>query len=86
VKTIESEVRQIVSEITGLSPEIPADANLYLDLGVASVHALRLLTELEDHFDLRIPDQEFVEAISIDRLVELLKKMTASTPTGFPNA
>ena len=86
MKTIESEVRQIVSEITGLSPEIPADANLYLDLGVASVHALRLLTELEDHFDLRIPDQEFVEAISIDRLVELLKKMTASTPTGFPNA
>jgi acyl carrier protein len=65
---IEIEIRQVVAEITRLSPDISADANLYLDLGVASVHGMQLLAELEERFDLQIPDEEFVEATSITKL------------------
>ena len=68
MNNIEIKIRQVVAEITQLSPDIPADANLYLDLGVASVHGMQLLAELEERFNLQIPDEEFVEAISITKL------------------
>lgn len=69
---IETRVRTIVADISNLSPEMPANANLYLDLGVASVHALQLLTELEEQFAVAIPDDRFVEATSIAELTALM--------------
>ena len=73
---VESKVREIVAGIANLSPDMPADKNLYLDLGVASVHALQLLTELEDQFGVSIPDDRFVEATSINDLTTLLAGLT----------
>jgi acyl carrier protein len=70
--SVESKVRAIVADISNLSVDMPADANLYLDLGVASVHALQLLTELEDQFGVAIPDDRFVEATSINDLTALM--------------
>ena len=73
--TIETKVRTIVAEISNLPPDMPATANLYLDLGVASVHALQLLTELEERFGVAIPDDRFVEATSIDDLTVLMSSL-----------
>jgi acyl carrier protein len=73
---VEQKVRGIVAGITNLSPEMPAAANLYLDLGVASVHALELLTELEEQFGVSIPDDLFVEATSINDLTALMTGLT----------
>jgi acyl carrier protein len=72
VDTIEGGIRTMIAQITGLSADIAVDANLYLDLGVASVHALTLLTQLEEQFDIRIPDEDFVEATSISKLTLLV--------------
>jgi acyl carrier protein len=69
---VEAKVREIVASVTALAADVPADANLYLDLGVASVHALNLLTELETQFGVAIPDDEFVVATSIATLSALL--------------
>jgi acyl carrier protein len=69
---IETKVRAIVAEISNLPADMPADANLYLDLGVASIHALQLLTELEERFGVAIPDDRFVEATSINELTALM--------------
>jgi acyl carrier protein len=69
---VESKVRAIVADIANLSADVAADANLYLDLGVASVHALQLLTELEEQFGVAIPDDRFVEATSIHDLTALM--------------
>jgi acyl carrier protein len=69
---IETKIRAIVADISNLSTDMPADANLYLDLGIASVHALQLLTELEDQFGVAIPDDRFVEATSINDLTALM--------------
>ena len=69
---VEAKVRAIVGDISNLSTDMPAEANLYLDLGVASVHALQLLTELEEQFGVAIPDDRFVEATSISDLTALM--------------
>jgi acyl carrier protein len=61
-----------VADIANLSADVAADADLYLDLGVASVHALQLLTELEEQFGVAIPDDRFVEATSIHDLTALM--------------
>ncbi len=72
---IEADIRKIVCGISGIPENSDSQADLYLDLGVASVHALQLLTELEDHFGIQIPDDQFVEATSIANLVELVKSL-----------
>lgn len=73
---LEEKVRAIVASVTGLSTNMAGEANLYLDLGVASVHALNLLTELETQFDIAIPDDEFVGATSIVTLTALIADLT----------
>lgn len=70
----EHRIRQIVTEIAGLS-DVPADADLYLDLGVASVHALQMLGALEEQFHVQVPDDEFVEATSITRLTAMMNSI-----------
>jgi acyl carrier protein len=73
---VETKVRTIVANISNLPADMPADANLYLDLGVASVHALELLTELEEQFGVAVPDERFVEATSINELTALMAGLT----------
>ena len=73
--SIEQKIRAIVADISNLSPDMPPDANLYLDLGVASVPALQILTELEDQFGVAIPDDRFVEAVSISDLTALITSL-----------
>jgi acyl carrier protein len=72
---IEPRIREIVTNVSGVSSEAPGSADLYLDLGVASVHALKLLTELEQSFGITIPDEDFVDATSIDKLVALTTRL-----------
>lgn len=77
----EAKVREVVTTITGLPQDVPADANLYLDLRVASVHALSLLVELETQFGVAIPDDDFVEATSIQALSSLMTKLSSGADT-----
>lgn len=72
---VEAAIRRLVSDVSGLPSDADAQADLYLDLGVASIHALQLLTELEDHFGISIPDDEFVEATSIAKLTALVTNL-----------
>lgn len=72
---VEAAIRRLVSDVSGLPSDADAQADLYLDLGVASIHALQLLTELEDHFGISIPDDEFVEATSIAKLTALVANL-----------
>lgn len=82
----ESSIRQIFAEIAELPPDIPADANLYLDLGVASVQAMQLLVGLEERFDVQVPDEEFVEATSITQLVRMIDMLLDEKAGGTARA
>ena len=71
----ERELRQLVAEIGSLDPGFDENADLYTDLGIPSTKAMELLVALEDRYDLRVPDDEFVEAVTLDRLVTMMKKL-----------
>jgi len=75
VEKNETTIRQIVAKVTALAPDTSGDADLYLDLGVASVHALELLTGLEAAFGIGVPDEEFVEATSINKLTTMITSL-----------
>jgi acyl carrier protein len=78
----EHQIREVVASIAGISPDASAEADLYLDLGVASVHGLQLLTQLEKQFDLQVPDDDFVEATSIAKLTALVDSLVAEKGRG----
>jgi acyl carrier protein len=82
----EARVRQIVASVAELPPDIPADANLYLDLGVASVHAMQLLVELEGQFDVQIPDEDFVDATSVTLLAGLIDRLRSGSDSEVGHA
>ena len=83
----ENQVRKIVSSVAGIAEETEADADLYLDIGIASVHGLQLLAQLEERFQLRIPDDDFVEATSIAKLCAMIDKLlTEEERQGSPVA
>ena len=81
-ENIEQQVKQIVCQVTGLPADFDPNQHLYLDLGVASVHALQLLMEIEDKFGVGIPDEEFVEATSLKQLSEMVQRLV---PQGSGN-
>ncbi len=74
---IERELRKLVAEVGGLSPDFDARAHLYNDLGMASVKALRLLLALEERYQVQITDEDFVEAYSLDNLRALISRLIA---------
>jgi acyl carrier protein len=74
----ETQIRQLLSEIAAIPQDASATANLYLELGVASVHALQLLSGLETRFGVAVPDDEFVEASSIEQLTALMNSLARS--------
>jgi len=80
MSTVEQRIREIITNITGLQSDIPGDANLYLDLGVGSMYALQLLSELEQQFGVSIPDEDFVDATSIDELTAMMERLTRHSP------
>ncbi|MFN7995982.1 MAG: acyl carrier protein [Bryobacteraceae bacterium] len=73
----EQRIRSILSRITGLEADISANTNLYRDLGLGSVYALQLMTELELEFQVAVPDEDFVEAASISKLAAMIDRIQA---------
>ena len=63
-------VLNTIRDVTGVRAVLP-DQDFY-DAGVTSVQALPLLLELEDRFQVSIPDDRFVAARSARRLSEVL--------------
>lgn len=77
--TVNDEIRSVVAAITGLPVDVSGTADLYSDLGVASIKAIQLLMDIEEHFDLRIPDEQFIEATSVERLAEMIVRLKHSS-------
>ena len=64
-------VLNAIRDVTGVTLVQP-DQDFY-DAGVTSVQALPLLLELEDRFQVTIPDDQFVAARSARRLCEMIQ-------------
>ena len=75
---IERTVRSIVAAVSNVPEDAAADADLYLELGMPSIQALALLQDLEQHFGITIPDEEFVTSTSITKLTLTLERLLNS--------
>lgn len=80
----QNEIAVLVAEVSGIPLNVDPEADLYLDLGVASIHALQLLLELEERYAIRIPDEEFVESSSIAKITQHINRLL--TPEGATSA
>lgn len=69
-------VLNAIRDVTGVNLVQP-DQDFY-DAGVTSVQALPLLLELEDRFQVTIPDDQFVAARSARRLSEMIQNIAKS--------
>jgi acyl carrier protein len=74
---IEGKVRDIVARFAKqqAAADLPADGDLYRDLGVRSTAALDLLLSLEDEFGVSVPDDRFGDARTVGALVALVQEL-----------
>jgi acyl carrier protein len=75
LETLKDELRQLLTEVASLPAGFDEKADLYSDLGVASIKAMELLMALEDRYGVSVPDEEFIEATSLDRLDTMMRKL-----------
>lgn len=75
METLTSDLRQLLMELATLPEGFDERADLYNELGVASIKAMELLMELEDRFQVSVPDEEFIQATSLQKLAELIQRL-----------
>jgi acyl carrier protein len=73
LETLRVELRQLLTDLASLPEGFDEQANLYSDLGMQSMKAMELLMVLEERYGVRVPDDEFIEATSLDRLAGMLQ-------------
>jgi len=73
LETLKSELRELLTELASLPEGFDEKADLYSDLGMHSMKALELLMALEERFGLRVPDEKFIEATSLERLAGMMR-------------
>ncbi len=76
--SVEERLRGI---IVALGKDIPNDfdatAHVFRDLGIESTKALELLFEIEDQFEVALPDLEYNDCEHLGDLVALVTKLLA---------
>lgn len=73
METLRVELRQLLTDLASLPEGFDEQANLYSDLGMPSMKAMELLMVLEERYGVSVPDDEFIEATSLDRLAGMLQ-------------
>jgi acyl carrier protein len=70
---MEQKLREIVVEACGIAPDFDRTAHLYFTLGVPSVKAMLLLMVIEEQFGIQVPDEQFVEAVTLEKLTAMVE-------------
>ncbi len=79
-ETIEARICAIIRRVSKKAGDgpLPADADVFRDLGVESTAALDLLFSLEDEFGVAVPDDAFSSARTIGKMTELVNSLTGA--------
>ncbi|MHC4819395.1 MAG: acyl carrier protein [Planctomycetota bacterium] len=68
---IAAQVREIFRETLSIQPEkLQADTNLKNDLALDSLDMIEVVYEMEDRFDVQIPEEEIQEIATFDQIVD----------------
>ena len=73
METLKSELRQLLMEVASLPEGFDEKADLYGDLGMPSMKAMELLMALEERYGVSVPDEQFVEATTLERLAGMMQ-------------
>lgn len=76
--SIEQRLRSIIISLSGgkVAEGFSATAHVFRDLGIESTKALELLFEIEDQFEVAMPDLEYNDCEHLNDLIGLLTKLT----------
>jgi acyl carrier protein len=72
---LKSELRQLLTELASLPEGFDETADLYGDLGMPSMKAMELLVALEERYGVSVPDEQFIEATSLERLAGMMQRL-----------
>lgn len=76
IKMLE-ELRKIFETYTKKKlPELSRDSTLAADLGLSSFELFDIVCEVENHFDIEIPDRVLTTLVTVGDLVDYLEKVT----------
>jgi acyl carrier protein len=76
IKMLE-ELRKIFETYTKKKlPELSRDSILAADLGLSSFELFDVVCEVENHFDIEIPDRVLTTLVTVGDLVDYLEKVT----------
>lgn len=70
---LEKEIRGIVHEITQISyDKLIGNANFIDDLGIESIMAVDIIAQIEETYNIEIPEERYGEVDCLDSVVELV--------------
>ncbi|MHC4393422.1 MAG: acyl carrier protein [Planctomycetota bacterium] len=73
----EAVVRQKIGEICGIEPaSVRAEARL-IEHGIDSVRAMDLVIELEEEFDIEVPDEDLAGVATVGELIQYVERRRA---------
>jgi len=72
--SVEAKVKEIIINELGVEAEkVTADASFVEDLGADSLDTVELVMELEDEFDMSIPDDEAEKIQTVGQAIDYIK-------------
>jgi len=76
MESIEKRLRGIIVALgNNVAEDFDPTAHVFRDLGIESTKALELLFEIEDQFEVALPDLEYNDCEHLNDLVALLTKL-----------
>jgi acyl carrier protein len=77
--SIESKIIQIVAEQLSLrEDDIKADARFVEDLGADSLDIVELIMEMEEEFDIEIPDEDVEKMLAVQDVIDYVASHTSA--------
>jgi acyl carrier protein len=74
---INDQVKDILVDKLGIAEtEVTPDANMIRDLGIDSLDYAELIMEFEQTFDIRIPDEDAEQLVTVKQAVEYIGDKT----------
>ena len=75
MKNTAEKITDILVDKLGIaSTEVTPDANMIRDLGIDSLDYAELIMEFEQMFDIRIPDEDAEQLITVKEAVDYISK------------
>lgn len=74
---MEEKVREIIARIAEISADFAADAHLRNDLDVDSFRAAEIAFEIERVLKIKLPDERYAAAQTLNQILSLLSSLAA---------